>query len=453
MILGRPLTAEESLISRNNYEHYNFLNGASYMCLGEFVLTLYATHLDAPNWILNILGAMMYCGYILLPLGIRRTALRGAAISQADFWVRRNIAALLTASAVLFSSIAPWLSWVILLVGAFLFYGYRGAGVVLSTPLVGDFSAPEDVPINISRSSERFYTSGCIAIASIILLTYFVPGRATIVGIILFGACLGVFASTFLRNVHETGALQTAARAPLLPGLRKAFHNSDLRRLALGWFGLNLGRVFLYAISIAALKRGCGFSEYQVLICAILQFMGSGIVARFAGHASRYFGPRRVLAVAFSLNLLIVLAWLVMPLGTPWLIWALALSLFFILGGLNTAGENAASSYFLMVCPNKEDQVSGSVSLNLTTGVFAGVTGSILGSILIHKTELWAPHLGPYFADDLGLFRLYFALVLPLLVLCFIAILRMRTVIYSFRERHGEEAVHHAIAIGSHRKH
>ena len=95
MIFNRPLTFEEKKSSRHNYSLYNIVNGASYMCLGETVLILLAVQLKCSDTVVAILGSMQYVGFLLLPLGKIMTARTGAAGSQAQFWVYRNLAVLI----------------------------------------------------------------------------------------------------------------------------------------------------------------------------------------------------------------------------------------------------------------------------------------------------------------------------------------------------------------------
>ena len=99
MICNRPLTTAEMASSQRNYLLYNGVNGASYMCLGETVLILFAVKLHCSDTVVAILGGMIFFGFLLLPLGKIMTARVGAARSQADFWVMRNIAALVVAAA------------------------------------------------------------------------------------------------------------------------------------------------------------------------------------------------------------------------------------------------------------------------------------------------------------------------------------------------------------------
>ena len=99
MIFKGAVPPARQLSSQRNYNIFNLINGLSYMCLGETVIILLAVRLNCPDYIISSLGAMLYFGYLLLPLGKIVTARIGAAQSQATFWVLRNTAALLVALA------------------------------------------------------------------------------------------------------------------------------------------------------------------------------------------------------------------------------------------------------------------------------------------------------------------------------------------------------------------
>ena len=141
MICKGPLTPAQLASSQHNYHIFSLINGLSYMCLGETVLILLAVRLGCPDYIVSTLGAMIYFGFLLLPLGKVVTARAGAAKSQSIFWVARNAAALLVALAAVVSiSGMPRTATALLLAGAFFFYGFRAAGVVMSQPLVGNIT-------------------------------------------------------------------------------------------------------------------------------------------------------------------------------------------------------------------------------------------------------------------------------------------------------------------------
>lgn len=431
-ILGRPLTPEERRASQRNYGRFCFVNGASYMCLGENVLILFAANLGAPNAVVSLLGAMLFVGYAMLPLGVRETARKGAARSLADFWVARNAAALFTASAALVACVSATASWAVLLVGSLLFYGCRAAGTVMGTPLVGDISSPDEAPETFGRSQALFNASAVATLAAITAVTARWHGTAVLAGIIAIGSCLGVTASHFMRGIRETGDVMLAARRPLLPGIRAASRNPDVRRLAVAWTLLNLSTIMMLPMSMLALKRGCGFGDSAALVCACAQF-GAGVFASWgSGRLCRRFGARAVL-VAIAAGYAVVPAfWLAMPSGGPAAV-AAGVALFLWLGGLYTVMQNAAPSYFLVACPDKTEQVAGSVGINLATGVGSGLLGSFLGSWLVTVSGQWAPQNSDatglrvlLSGGDIGPFRLYFLLLLPLLVATILSTLHLR---------------------------
>lgn len=421
MILGRPLTARERHRSQNLYCAFNFVNGMSYMCLGEGVLVLFAAQLGAPNAVVSLLGAMLYVGYALLPLGVLRTARRGAAVCQADFWVARNVAALLTASAAAVWLASPRASWAVLLVGAFFFYGCRAAGSVLFTPLLGDVSTEEEAASVIGRTTGFFNLSAVAAIATVTAVTHRWHGRVALAAIIVAGAALGMCSSFFVRGMKETGAIRDAARAPLLLGIRKALRNRALLRLSLDWFLLNLSIILFIPISMLALKRGCGFGDSKAMVCACAEF-AAGILASFAcGPLCRAFGSRRVLAGSALGFVVVPFAWLLLPATGPHAL-ACGIALFFWLGGFYYAIYNATNAAFLEACPDKREQVAGSVAANLVAAVGAGVVGSALGAWLLTCAGTWAAAL-PFaaFAGPLGPFRLFFLAGLPVPLAAFLA--------------------------------
>ena len=70
MIFDQSLTSEQRQTSQLNYNRYCLVNGASYMCLGETVVVLFATKLEASNTVIAIIGAMLFLGYLMLLIGI-----------------------------------------------------------------------------------------------------------------------------------------------------------------------------------------------------------------------------------------------------------------------------------------------------------------------------------------------------------------------------------------------
>lgn len=462
MILGRPLSAEERKRAQARYHVFGYLNGASYMCLGENMMILFAAQLQAPSAVIAVLGAMVYIGYIGMPLGVLRTARVGAAACQADFWLGRNTAALIIALSAFAAPFSLPLSWAFVLTGSFFFYACRGAGCVLSTPLVGDIATDDEVAIVINRNSGAFNLSGLATLVAITLVLYankvfFDDGIYVLSGVIGLGSVIGMTSSTVMRRVDESGAVLAAARKKFLPEMKAAFANADIRRLAAGWFAVNFSQILMVPISILALKRGARFGSTSVLLCSALSLAAGTAVSRISGKLNCSFGPRYVIKNAHVLYLFVILAWLLFPSSAAGgaAAWIMAVLIFAVSGAATFCMNNSTPVYFLMVCPDKERQVFSSISLQLVVSVGAGLAGMAFSSGLIALAEgifasglgmEWmhsgvSPILRRVFPGDMGPFKLYFLMTLPLILVLRIPVLRLRKVMYEYHRRYGHDAV------------
>lgn len=444
MIYDRPLTDEQRRVSQLNYNLFNIVNGASYMCLGETVIILFAVKLHAPNVIVAVIGSMLFLGFLLLPLGVVRTAQVGAARSQADFWVCRNVAALLVAVSALILPLSQCLAWGLLLLGSFLFYGFRAAGVVMSQPLIGDITNNMDRARLIARSTGLFYVSGLVAMVTISLILGHYDSLWVLVGIIVAGACCGVTASTFVRKIDETSAIRRSAQAPLFPQLKTAFFDSTLRRQICAGFMVNLAIIMMAPIAILTMKRGYGVSDTQAILFSIVQFASSIAATQISGKITEKIGPRKVAIYSYMLIFPICLFWLFAPAAVPsvWM-WGLFALPFILIGAMMVSAQNAMVHYFLMAVP-KERQVASSMFISVVTGAAAGVTGMFVAGGLLKLAER-------FLGSGLPMYRAYFVAAGVLFLAGLTQVVRLVPVIDAFLQEHGmektrsviREVVHH----------
>lgn len=437
MIYDRPLTDAERQKSQLNYNRFCLVNGASYMCLGESVVVLFAVRMGMPNVVIALLGAMVYLGYLLLPLGVKRTGQVGAARCQADFWVCRNIAVLLVAASVLMNLIHPYLAWATLLLGSFLFYGFRAAGCVMSQPLVGDIATEEEQPGLVGKTVASFYATGTLALTIISIILYFNDSLPVLVGVIIFGACLGITASTFCRRMDETTSTRDAAQRPIFSGLSYLLHTPRLLKLVLAWFLINLANIFVIPMSLLTLKRGYGVSDTTAILFSLCQFLTMIGMSYSCGPLIKKYGPRKVIIFSYLLFLPVALFWIVLP-STGFLSgwkWLLVLLPFILQGTSSVITNNAMVNYFLMAVP-KEKQVGTSLLYSLVTGAAAGIIGMLLAPLVL-KLAAYFSTAYPRFSE----YHFYFAMTLLLLLLILPAMLKLDNVIRAFRAEHGEEGV------------
>lgn len=407
MILNRLLTPEEKKISQRNYNCYCAVNGASYMCLGETVMILFAVRLNCPDTVVAILGSMLFFGFLLLPLGKWMTARVGAARSQSDFWVYRNIAALLVAGAApmaMYGSRTAALCMIVL--GAFLFYGFRAAGVVMSQPLVGEICDQTEQGRFLARSWSYFYSCGLISLFCISTILRFSSSAWTLCFIIVAGALFGFTSAGFLRGVRETGQIRDSARDPMFAGLRPVLQNRVVIRQLLAGMVCNLGVILTVPISMLALKRGYQVSDSHALLYFLVQLAASVAATRVLAKVSDRFGGRKMALLAFYGFYALALFWVMVP---DTFFWALMVIPFFFCPCGTTVAVTALQQYFLRSVV-KEQQVMASMVIAVGTGVVSGLLGMICSSGLLKLSAWWSGAPG-----TLASYRLYFLLVLCLL--------------------------------------
>ena len=417
MICNRPLNAQELRSSQRNYLLYNGVNGASYMCLGETVLILFAVKLNSPDTVIAILGGMIFFGFLLLPLGKFMTARTGAAQTQADCWVLRNIAALIVAAAVpvalFFSQTAATF---MIVAGAFLFYGFRAAAVVLSQPLVGEICEKGNLGNFISKAWVWFYSSGVIALIAIAVCLSISDSVWMLFAIILSGTILGVTSSTFMRKVCETGEIARNAKRPLLKEIPGILKNKVIMRQLIAGMICNMSIVFLVPISMLTLKRGYGVADDTALIYSIIQFGASIAISLLLSRLADRFGGRRMVIAGFYCNYIITLLWLLLPVKfNP----VLAVIPFLFTAVCPVLSSTCLSQYFIHTVPPRE-QVAASMLIAVGTGVFAGLPGMIFSSLFLKAAALLNTS-GP----SIVTYKYYFLFILCLLPLMSWAVHRL----------------------------
>lgn len=437
MMYDRPLTDAERQKSQLNYNRFCLVNGASYMCLGESVVVLFAVRMGMPNAVIALLGSMVFLGYLLLPLGVKRTGQVGAARCQADFWVCRNIAVLLVAASVPVNLINPYLAWATLLLGSFLFYGFRAAGCVMSQPLIGDIATEQEQPGLIGKTIASFYITGAVALSVISVILYFNDSLPVLVGIIIFGACLGITASTFCRQMDETTSTRNAAQKPIFSGVGYLLQSPRLLKLVFAWFTVNLINVMTLPMSILTLKRSYGVSDTTAIFFSLCQFLTMIGMSYYCAPLSKKYGPRKVIIYSYMVFIPVAIFWILLP-DTAWVTgwkWLLVLLPFILQGTAAVLTNNSLIHYFLMAVP-KEKQVSTSLLYSLITGAAAGIIGMFLGPFIL-KVAAYLTGAYPAFGE----FRFYFAITAALAILLLPFFFKLDNVIRAFRAEHGDEGV------------
>ncbi len=438
MIYDHELTEAQRKKSQRAYNWFNIVNGASYMCLGESVIVLFAVQLGMSNTIISLVGAMLYLGYLLLPLGVWRTSHRGAAASQADFWVCRNIAALLVAFSMVFKYWhLPNLACCSLLSGAFMFYGFRAAGCVMGQPLIGDIATEEERPGVLAKSVAYFYGFGALALAIISFLLHINNSDAALVCIILAGVSLGLTASIFIRQIDETSQIRESAKKPFFSGLAFIQETKTVRKVIFAWFIVNLANLLILSMSLLAIKRGYGATDTNAVLFSLVQFVIMVFGSRLGAPLTKRMGPRKLIILSYFLYMPTALFWIFFPmlhLELTFGVWFIFIIPFVFQGMASVLSNNALTHYFLMAVP-EEHRVCTSMLVNLITGAAAGLSGMIVAVTMVKISE---DIVGADGSQSL-VFSWYFSFALLVMMLLLPMILRIDTIIHQYRATHSEE--------------
>ena len=406
MIYDRPLTLQQQKKSQWNYYGFNAINGVSYMCLGETIILLLAVRINATDYVVSTLGAMLYFGYLMLPLGKVVAARCGGAYSQSFFWICRNIAAMMVAAAAVFSYCKmQWLAIFLLLTGAFFFYGFRAAGVVMSQPLVGEFTNENTRGKVLAWSNGIFFF---FRLATLIIITLLINASSSLwmlVAIIVFGAVCGITSSKFLRAIDETENLRKSAAKPLKPEIKWCLKSRILRGQLIAGFLLNFAYILIIPIYTLAVKRGYNATDGDVMVFTISLSAGASIMSFAGSRISKVIGPRQHMILTYILFLVCAFIWLVMQNTLPYFV---MMVMFFVLGAVIVWSLNAATHYFLQTI-NTAHRVGGAILLAVISGVGSGVAGMVIAGILLKIV----PH---FTSTPLGGYRLYFFITALLLL-------------------------------------
>jgi len=403
-----PLTREQQLRSQRHWLHFNLLNGFSYMCLGETVIILFAVKIDMPNVLIAMLGSMVYVGYLLLPLGKWVTARVGAAQSQSIFWVLRNLAALLVSTAApLFYFGQQNLAMAAVLLGAFGFYGFRGAGCVMGNPLIGEITTENERARMLANNSSAFQLTAFLALLMVSLILNFNQSLWMLFCVILVGSVCGFTSSRVFAKIDESPAISDSARRPLLPEFIHLWRNSHYRSYLKAQCSYSISSIIICPMGMLTLKRGCGVSDTGALLFMLLQFAIGAVMSRFAARLVNYFGICRVIIIGYIMLLLQCFCWIFMP---PAYCWQLAAVPFFLAGFSSVAVGNASAQYFLRSLPVRH-QVAASIFSALIHGAGAGFVGLMLASGTMKLAQMLTDSPEPY-----TLFRVYFVLAFVFLM-------------------------------------
>jgi len=407
MIFNDKISNKDRRQGQRLYGVFSICNAVSYICLADSIFILFALKMGCPDYVVAILTSFMYLGNLSMFLSRKLIGRFGAARTISIFWLTRNMAGMLTAS-------APYLALHVshsagiasLIFGALIFYFSRSGGVLAIQPIIGEITFPEKRGQFVSNIYLIYNITAVIAFSILIYLFKEESNIGLFQKILLFGASIGLISIGFIWNIKETSTPMISARLPIKNEFSKIMSNSTYRKLLLCNILVFSGIVLVVPISMLALKEGYNIPNYQALTFSLIQFAGGILIAYISRFLSDETGPRPLLIIYFCLLGVISLFWVAAPSTFQWGY----IAIIFLLCGCCFMGISLMLVNYFLAAVKEKDRVGASLFISISSGIGAGIVGAVLGSgvlKLLHCLEFNTPLL---------LYKIYFAFVFLLLV-------------------------------------
>ncbi|MDD5728201.1 MAG: hypothetical protein PHV59_06535 [Victivallales bacterium] len=409
MIVQGKLSLAQQIRGRKYWHIFNLFNAASFVCVADSVLYLFALKIGCPQYVIPIIASFMYIGSLAMPLGKLLAARNGVSKTVTIFWILRNIFALISVtSPFIIHKFGIKAGTLTILISALGFFSFRSAGVVAINPLLGEISIPEQRGNFTAALYRNFNLVSVIGLALISFLTKKYASQQIFQIIIACGVASGLAAAFAASRVMETNIPRSSAKIPIWGAFKTALKNNVGRKLIFANIAAMSGIVLVLPISLTAVKTAYQLTDSTVLICSLIQFGGGILIAAISGTVSNYSGPRPVILMAFFLLIVSAFLWIVAPAEFSFFYAAL---IFLFNGAAGLGTPMALTHYFLNAIPGK-DRIGYSLFISMISGTVAGLFSFTVGSGLLK----FIPALG---FDGLTVFKIYFGIIIFLLLLFF----------------------------------
>ncbi len=414
------LTEAQMKRSQRYYIGFNLLNGIGYLCVGDMVMMLLANRLGFPDWVFTTLAALFNIGCVWLPLGKIATQYWGAARTQANFWFLRNFASVIMASCAIWGHFGHiYIAGAFLLGGAFIFYGCRSAGAVMSTALVGNITKPEDRGKLLAFASMSHHIVSTVAVVGLTFLLHWVKSMWALYGIVLFGAGCGALSAVCLRQIDESDAIMQAAKKPLIADAWACLKDSAFRRMVTAQVCFSLATALTIALNTLVLKRGFGVPDSWAMALSFVGGLLNVGLARPASLLGDKIGPRKAIIIAYGILFFVILFWQVVPATFHWYTWFVMM----VMTSFCSMCNGICSGQYFLKCIPVEHQPSAATLQALINGVLTGFIAMGLTALLWMVCD-W--RLGPEITMER--YRFFFILAIPFVLLGFIGVWRQKEV-------------------------
>lgn len=410
----KKLSLQEKKSGQKNYLTFCTMNGLSMAFLAETTLMLYALKIGIPDYIVAVVASFIFLGTFFVIAGRHLIKFIGTTKTASLSWYMRNLFGVFTALApVLMAYYSPFLGVVILLIGAFGFYSFRGIGMAALLPIVGEITAEDNEQGKFnSKTAFRFNIGYFVAMTLLIIVFKLSDNVSTFQFVIVVGFLVGCYSAYKVSRIPESGEAKESASFTFFESLKFCLRNKQVRKLLIAQTIGYSCMALVIPYSVLALKEVYEVRDYSALFFVLIQG-GGGILmavygAKFAGHNSF----RKLFVYSYIFMLVVIIMWVLMPVNFTFYY----TFVIFALAGVGQIGIFISlSHYFLAVIP-PERLVGSNVVISVVSSTFAGLTGAIAGVVVLESLEY-------YKLPEVMVYKIFFACILCVLLAGLFAIL------------------------------
>ncbi len=411
MNFPKQLTAAQRGSGKKRYRLFILLNGISVTCMMENIMILYALKNGLSDKMVAILSSLIFITMPFMFLGKQMVARIGVSRTFGICWALRYLFGLLLI-------VVPFLNTEMMpaaiLLCAFGFFTSRSMGLIGDAPMTGEITTEKDRGQFISSSAMFFNITYLLSTFVVIKCLKVYDRISTYQYIILTGCIVGYVASYVVSTIPESRIPQESAQKPIGNSLRVLWGTPCYRRLIFAWSAVLISLLLVNPFAMLALKKGYLVADHNALFFALVGMLGSICATFVIGILSDYAGPRPILILSAVGLFFICAFWALAP---PVFIKSLIMAVFFF-GGFCTVGLQVGISHYFLSSIKEHERIGLSLLMQIFTGVTAGLTGSMGAGTLIDALK----HIAE---EGMPLYRLYFKIILLILIPLFLLICRL----------------------------
>lgn len=397
------------------YKIFSMCNGASFACLSDSVIILYALKIGIVPWVVASTSSFIFLTLPFMLLGKHLASKNGTARTIFHAWVSRNCFSLgLLPVPWLAHNVSITAATVVLVISIFGFCSSRSVGLVVLYPILGEITTKEDRGHFNSLIFTCFSASFLLTTLLVIWLFHATDAPLWVFQIMICaGFIAGITGAFTAGRIPETNSSMRNASYPLQMHISMIVKSPAIRHITVAWIACSSAAALIGPFSMLALKKGYHTPDSQAMLYAVTMAFGSLLGSLAVGRSSGKTEPKNLTVIFFCGFFIPVILWIAAP---PALAPLYCLLIFGIIGVCVTGAELALTHYFLNAAPENH-RLGLSMLVLSTVGLAAGLSGSVLGAGILKVLSGTA--------DPLLLYKHYFIAVLVLLSLGFLTIARL----------------------------